>query len=591
MKVLLSLILFISFSNLNAQKEDPYKKFVDSVLLVVDEQDISKFLEKKIKSKPNDEELLRACGFLALEFDKLDEAEKYLTKALKINPKTARSYFNLAKIYALKNDGKKALEFSEKSISLNQTEATFFELRSKIKWMLKDLSGAMSDIELAISLDPKNVDFYLVKSDMNLFKKMNFLAIKELNKALKINDTLAIIYHKRSLINSQDNLLNEALEDANMAVKFEPEDLTYRNARAEIFFKLNDFPSAIQEYNYITEKEPENASAYYYRAYSFFKLENMDEFCREMHVCYDKIYADSTMVDLKKEIEQSFKSYCDSTNASYYYQRGVAFYNLGEFNKAVDIYSQGLKMFPDNSMLYSFRGNAQMAVSAYEKAIEDYQISIAKKENLVVDMKLNNMQAKMMSKESEETYLKMFVATMYLSIAEAKFALRQFDEAILEANKAIAGAPNVPEFPLQSYYFLRGNIYVALGKLHEALNDYEKCLQLNPNLPEVYAYAALTKMNMNNGKTLNFTLQGTTLNQEKSLTWILPVKYKINKELAQEALLDIEKALVLNPDYGFAYYLRAILKRYYGKVDYCPDFQKAKQLNYSVELNYLQECK
>ena len=58
----------------------------------------------------------------------------------------------------------------------------------------------------------------------------------------------------------------------------------------------------------------------------------------------------------------------------------------------------------------------------------------------------------------------------------ANVELEKYQEAIENFNKAIELDPNSAAF-----YSARGLVYVELGKHQEAINDYNKAIELDPN--------------------------------------------------------------------------------------------------------------
>jgi tetratricopeptide (TPR) repeat protein len=75
---------------------------------------------------------------------------------------------------------------------------------------------------------------------------------------------------------------------------------------------------------------------------------------------------------------------------------------------------------------------------------------------------------------------------MQISIAESKFALGNYSEALLEINKEVEMAPDLKESGKENYFNVRGNIFLALAKYNEALSDFEKCVQINPSFALAY---------------------------------------------------------------------------------------------------------
>ncbi len=55
-----------------------------------------------------------------------------------------------------------------------------------------------------------------------------------------------------------------------------------------------------------------------------------------------------------------------------YYNRGIAYYDLGEFARAIEDYDEALRLDPDDGDSYNNRGNAYYKLGEFARAIEDY---------------------------------------------------------------------------------------------------------------------------------------------------------------------------------------------------------------------------
>ena len=127
-------------------------------------------------------------------------------------------------------------------------------------------------------------------------------------------------------------------------------------------------------------------------------------------------------------------------------------------------------------------------------------------------------------------------ATTYLEKGDTLFNDERYIEAIKEYTKAIELNPN-----LESAYIKRGDSHsVRLRKYKEAIEDYTKAIKINPNNDVAYSRRALNYVNLE-----TYDLGGNIPNLE-------------NYDLAQK---DSEKALQINPNNVVAHYIM-------GKVHY-----------------------
>ena len=126
----------------------------------------------------------------------------------------------------------------------------------------------------------------------------------------------------------------------------------YKN-RADLYCQnLNDNDSALLDYNKLIELEPEDSDNYYYRGFFYaFYLED-----------YDK-----AIEDFSKGIE------LNSSNAYLYFQRGRTYGVLGNYIKSISDYLTVEELDPDYDVaLYNNLAVAYKNLNDYDKALEVY---------------------------------------------------------------------------------------------------------------------------------------------------------------------------------------------------------------------------
>ncbi len=589
MKTILTIFLFFCIAFTFGQTKEKYDHILDSLIQKgeTDEKIISYFLLES-KAYPNNEFVLRNLGYLYIGTNQLEAGEKYYLEALKINPECARCYMNIARVYATKNDRKKAIELLDKSIKIDPKEDLAYFIRAKIKDNANDRFGALFDFNKAIELNPKNASYIAGRGEYNYNQNYLSLALSDMNHSIEIDSTNYYSYYLRSMINHRMQLYKEALEDINAAIQLDSNQQDLYVTRGVIYNTNGDYTKSVNDYTKAITLNPKNSLPYYNRSLGKYSLEDMDGSCSDLYKAYEILKKNDPSNDLIGTIETKQADYCDSSNASYYYQRGIAYYNLKLYEKAVQIYSNGLKKIPNNTLALQFRGNAYLELKDYANAIADYNNAIKNKENIVKDIELNPNYLNA-SVDTKNQYVNGFIADTYLRIAKSKFALLQYDDAMQEINKGIAIAENYKE----GFYNFRGFIFIIQGKYQQAINDYDKCIQLNPSFPFAYVNRALAKYsNANQTKTTSFSIGAGISKPNYNPHWTFSSKTKANKSdlTIISALDDCNKAIELEPTFNYPYYIRGQLKKMLDMNDYCYDLLKAKNLGYPLESNLLNDC-
>ncbi len=148
-----------------------------------------------------------------------------------------------------------------------------------------------------------------------------------------------------------------------------------------------------------------------------------------------------------------------------YINRGLAFYNEGNYTKAVGDYSKAIIIKPNDKDEYIHRALSYYKQDLYSMALTDYDQAIA------LDPK--NPDA-------------------YYNKGNVYFKEGDFAKAILDYNKAIALNPKDKD-----YYNNRGLAFAKEGNNREAMADYHKAIALDPKNTDAYYNLALIRKSRN----------------------------------------------------------------------------------------------
>jgi tetratricopeptide (TPR) repeat protein len=591
-KIIPFLILIFCFSGYS-QKVEKHEVFVDSMTEIGQREKLIPYLEKQIKIKTKKVFAHKCLGYLYSQDDKLDLAENNFRQALLSNPKCGTCFVSIARIYSRKKDLKTALEYINKGINAEPNNGNLYVNRAAYMLMTNNKAAALNDFNKAVEIEPKATALYIARAKFNSNENYLSLAMADYNKAIELEPKIYSHYLDRVEVFFKQRKIKEANLDIEKAIELDPKQETSYTARGILFSNEGDFEKAVTNFTKAIELNPKSLFAYHNRSKARYRLENMDGSCNDLTESLKLANKSNLENPILSEIQISIADYCDDTKPSYYFQRGIAYYNLKKFDQSIAIYTKGLEKFPVNSMSLSFRGNSYFESTQYEKAIADYTNSIENKDNLIVDMQKNPNYA-LMQKSDVDKYVNATVATNYLMMAESKFALQKYDEALLEIEKAIQTAPELKEFGLENYYNIRGTILMALGENQKAIADFDKCLQLKMAMPIALINKAIAKTNLNNiYKVTSHTVSGAYNSHFFITNWVLPVVVKYHKSDGNltSALQDCNQAIKEDPDFGYAYFIRGEIKRLLKYDDYCVDFKKAKTLDYPIEASVLDKCK
>jgi|GEM_PF-2018428 len=167
-------------------------------------------------------------------------------------------------------------------------------------------------------------------------------------------------------------------------------------------------------------------------------------------------------------------------------------------------------------------------------------------------------------------------ASLHFWSAYYKAELSRYEEALLDYDKAIELDPDVA-----TAYNNRGSVKNKLQRYEDALLDYDKAIDLDPTLASAYNNRGLAKINLNRyeealldlDKAIDLDPTNTAAYNNRGLA-------KINLNRYEEALLDLDKAIDLDPNSKPLYSHRSKALRKLNRLDEATDsVTKAIQLD------------
>jgi len=136
-------------------------------------------------------------------------------------------------------------------------------------------------------------------------------------------------------------------------------------------------------------------------------------------------------------------------SAEYWYNKGLAFFNLSRYDESLQCYDKAIQLEPNNAVYWNKKGSALFRLSRYNEALQCYDKAIQLEPNKAVYWNNKGYVLSKLSRDNE--------------------ALQCYDKAIqLEPNKAV-------------YWDNKGNALRNLSRYNEALQCSDKAIQLEPN--------------------------------------------------------------------------------------------------------------
>lgn len=353
-----------------------------------------------------------------------DAATKSYREVIELDPKNANAHFQLAQIYFNQNNLTEAQKEAETATKLDDTNKWYYETLATIYMQQGKAKEATTAFEYLLKKFPNNPDYYL---------NLGFLYSKtgQLENAIRTYDQFEknfgideqIIGEKRNLY-LRMNKFNEAVKEVHKLVEEFPGEAEYMLMEADLYRMKGENDKAKEIINKILQQEPDNPQAQIALAQLNAKNTSAEEKKENLMGIFEnpKVNIDTKVSILlisyiqmnsedsakRKEAvelaETLVKVHPDESKA--YAVRGDIYYIDGQNDKALQSYEQALKMnkdvfqvwqqvmliynqkqdwanvlrvaneamelFPNQNMIYLFKGGAEMQQKDYEKAVKSF---------------------------------------------------------------------------------------------------------------------------------------------------------------------------------------------------------------------------
>lgn len=195
---------------------------------------------------------------------------------------------------------------------------------------------------------------------------------------------------------------------------------------------------------------------------------------------------DSALQDLENAI-RLVPDYADA-----YYNRATVHLKLENHSKVVDDLDKAIQLNPSMDKAYFVRGTSLIKLEQYPQAIRDLDRFLLKAPDFVAH-------------------------EGYYSRAIAYIKINDYNKAVSDLNNFLKIAPATENAKIYMAYLERSAAYMKLGKIHEAIEDSTKAIEMNPKELKGYNYKAAIYFSQNDfQKAIETFSQGITTNPGSS---------------------------------------------------------------------------
>jgi tetratricopeptide (TPR) repeat protein len=159
-------------------------------------------------------------GYALVTFGKNQEAVEAFTRAIELDPKNGKIYYNRGGVYGRLEDYRRAIRDFDRAIELNPQLAEAYTDRGVAYEMLGDHRQAVRDYDKAVELKPKDERAYVNRGIAYAKLGSHRQAIRDYDKAIELNPKDERAYLNRGFAYAKLGDHRQAIEDYKTAARF-----------------------------------------------------------------------------------------------------------------------------------------------------------------------------------------------------------------------------------------------------------------------------------------------------------------------------------------------------------------------------------
>jgi tetratricopeptide (TPR) repeat protein len=235
--------------------------------------------------------------------------------------------------------------------------------------------------------------------------------------------------------------------------------------------------------------------------------------------------------------------------ASHFWNRGIAFASLRQFDKALADFDEAIRLDPNDPKTYAFRGDLLSSRGNIDRAIADYSHAIR------------------LAPANPDSYFRR---------AEVYRIARNGSAALADINECIRLAPDLAKPRLA-----RGNIHLLQSDCSAAIQDAEAAIQIRPGDARAYILKGCAYSGLHDySRAVENHSQAVRLDPGNAWAYAQRGMARLELKEMDQSIADLNRAIRLEPDYGKFFSWRGFA--YETKKDYAKaiaDFRQTVQLS------------
>ena len=524
---------------------------------------------KGLEFKAEDRQMLVNMAVANIQKKDFKEAEKVFDELMAAHPKYSMNYLTRGAMYTEKGDTVKALADYDKAISMDPYYAPAYGNRAILHYQMNNMKDALADLNEAIRLNTRESGYYINRGLVRYQLKDLRGAMADYDQVVSMDSHNLIARFNRGLLRAQIGDNNRAIEDFDVVIEIEPDNYMAYYNRALLRYETGDYQGSVHDFDVVLRQYPNFVAGYYSRA----------EVKRKMHdeVGADRDYWTAYNMEQKKKNGNVSGNAVASQNGNNTSTQSAdpaskdentreqSDKNIDKFNRLVVYDEEEVRKTKYNSEIRGRVQDRNVRVDLEPMFVLTYYEKVDPVKKLVYYDKM------------VEAYNSRLVLERKLRITNEEAALTEDQVAVHFASIDNFSARIVKNPNDVDAYFGRALDFMLVQDFTEAIKDYTKVIELNPDFAMAYFNRAVVRYkqldyNMSQAASSqdDFSAMSMNLKMGKNPTVVrtpatsdpASASLKDNKRAYEHEMItrDYDMVIKLNPGFVYAYFNRGNLR-------------------------------
>ncbi len=540
--------------------------------------------DKGMTIDPENINLIVNKGIAQINSKEYDKAIATYSKAIKLSPTLVSAWLNRGHAKVALQDTTGGLDDFTKAISLNPFIPDGYANRAIIYYQQANYEASLTDLDEAIKLRPDDARFYLNRGIIRY--QMDDLrgTVEDFDRVIELEPRNAMAYSNRGILRAQVGDTNRAIEDFSRVLALKSDDWLTLYYRAMLYMEIGEWRRALADLNIVADNYPDFAPVF----------QNRSQVKQRLGDAYGAELDYGTAVKL--ELERRRQSDQPATDTQLAANQPADGKNSQERKATRTEKDTDIRNYDKVAVLDDFGNepNEEASTNPLRGRIQDRNIIIDMEQvfaltfypgdtlvhrlryfDIEVDalnrrqpldrpIQIANVEQEPDREQAADIFTKINTISEQLKTAKAS------DKAIL--------------------YFVRGTLYNTVLNLNNALDDFNRVLELDPNNAPALFNRAYTRYKM--VETIR-SMEAEISAQQPLQMGAVTTRTTAQTQEEERRILDydlirkdLEKVLEINPDFEFAHYnlgmIQAVMRNFEVAIEHFsvaieanPDFAEA----------------